>query len=105
GEVANIAIDYFAHTPGAVSDKRPEGRALKAALEALDDTDFGNIDLRDAAGQIVLSVIGAVSANPDVAGGGEKQQVLVKSVASALAASAAKHLGPGTPTEARLAAA
>ena len=105
GEVANIAIDYFVQTPGAVSEKRPEGRALRAVLEALDDTDFATADLRDASGQIVLAVIGAVAENPDLAGGGEKQQILVRGVTSALATSAAKHLGPGTPTDARLAAA
>jgi hypothetical protein len=102
GEVVNIAVDYFADMPGAVSEKRPEGKALKSALEALSETDFGTADLGDAAGQIVLAVVGAVSKNPEVVGGGDKERILVKSVASALATSAADHLGPNVPTEARL---
>lgn len=101
GEVVNVAIDYFAHTPGAVSTKRPEGRALLAVLEVLDTQDFQGRDISDAAGQIVQAVMGAVAANPDLVSGGEREQLLVKSAAGALAKSAADHIAADLPSAQR----
>lgn len=101
GEVFNIAVDYFASTPGAVSRDRPEGRALLAVLETLDDHDFQGKNLSDWGGQIVLAVIGAVSVNPDLVSGGEREQLLVKSAAGALARSAAEHIAADLPSKER----
>ena len=40
GTLINIAIDYFRTTPGAVSKRSPQGRALHSFLDALDTKDF-----------------------------------------------------------------
>ncbi|MGE5842841.1 MAG: hypothetical protein ACM335_11210, partial [Deltaproteobacteria bacterium] len=32
GTLVNAAVDYFAHAPGEISERRPAGRALKAFL-------------------------------------------------------------------------
>lgn len=101
GEVVNVAVDYFAHMPGAVSVARPEGRALLAVLETLDHQDFAGSNLSDAAGQIVLAVMGAVAANPDLVSGGEREQLLVKSTAGALARSAQDHIADDLPAAER----
>jgi hypothetical protein len=102
GEVVNLAVDYFAHTPGAVSSKRPEGKALMAVLEALDDDDFKTADFRDVAGQIVLATVGAVSQNPGLFGGGARQTLLVQSVATALAKTVKERLDKDVPNSERL---
>lgn len=41
GTLVNIAVDYFVHTPGAISDKRPSDRVLHKAHYGFYDHDGG----------------------------------------------------------------
>ena len=105
GTVINIAIDYYANTPGAVSEKSPEGRLLLAFLQALDreDVDFANTPVRELAGDLLLGVLSGISSQPEVFGGGEFEQLFIKNVATSLSVSAGKFLETATATERRTA--
>jgi hypothetical protein len=99
GTLINIAVDYFADTPGAVSPKRPAGRALLAFLQAIEKVDFATVPLTEIVPDLMVAMLDAVADNPALAGGGEKEQQLVKSVASSMAQSAKKYLADATTEE------
>ncbi len=103
GTLVNLAVDYFANTPGAVSEKSPEGRALLAFLRAIDDQDFANSPVTEVAGDLMIAVLDSVVETPELFGGGEKEQLLVENVARTMATSAKNHL-EGAPTTERWAA-
>lgn len=64
GTLINLAVDYFAHTPGAVSPQRPGGRALLAFLTASDAVNFANTPVVDVAGELMVAVLDAVPPPP-----------------------------------------
>lgn len=99
GSLVNLAVDYFAHMPGAVSEKTPEGRALLAFLRAIDQTDFANTPVTDMAGDLMIAVLDSVTETPELFGGGEKEQLLVEHVSKTMAASVKKHLANAPTTE------
>jgi hypothetical protein len=99
GTIVNLAVDYFAQTPGAVSEKRPEGRALLAFLRAIDDADFATTAVEDVAGHLLIGVLDAVSGTPELARGGENEQLLIQSVTRTLAVSARDQLANAPTTE------
>lgn len=101
GTLVNVAIDYFVETPGAVSTNRPHGRALKALLDGLDQTDFAAVPPRELATGLTVALLDAVSANPDVLGGGDNEQTLITNVTRSLAESATAFLEESTSTERR----
>ncbi len=92
GTLVNIAVDYFVHTPEAISEKRPTGRALKAFLEAIDMVDFAEAPPSDIAGDLMISVIESVSAHPDLIGNTETERKLVQNVTVTLSKAAKTHL-------------
>ena len=92
GTLVNIAIDYFLTQPGALSDKRPEGRALRSFLEVLDTKDFATVELKTIAPDLMVAVVDSVAANPDLFGGGANEQALLKGITGSLAASAKEKL-------------
>jgi hypothetical protein len=99
GTIVNLAVDYFAQTPGAVSEKRPEGRALLAFLRAIDDADFATTAVEDVAGQLLIGVLDAVSGTPELVRGGENEQLLIQCVTRTLAVSARDQLASAPTTE------
>lgn len=98
GTLVNLAVDYFATTPGAVSPERPAGRALLAFLRAIDSTDFARTPVTDLAGSLMLAMLDAVAETPELAGGGEKEQALITSVSRTLADSVKENLAADAPT-------
>jgi hypothetical protein len=101
GTLVNIAVDYFAHTPGLISSNRPEGRALLAFLETIDDVDFGSTPLPDIAGNLLVGVLDGINANPELISGGAREQDLIKNVTRALTVSANQHLVNASAEEKR----
>jgi hypothetical protein len=101
GTLVNIAIDYFVHTPGVVSEERSEGRALKAFFEALDQTDFAKVPPKEIATGLMVAVLDTVSLHPDVLSGGENEQKLIMNVSMSLAESAKGFLEDATDKERR----
>lgn len=97
GTLIEIAVDYFAYMPGAVSQSRPEGRALLAFLRAIDDVDFVNAPNAGAVvGSIMVGVLNTVGTTPGLLVIGKKEQMLVAGMSTALARAATRHLGAGT---------
>ena len=101
GTLVNIAVDYFAHTPGLISGNRPEGRALMVFLETIDDVDFAAAPLSDTIGQILVGVLDGVNAVPEMISGGAREQDLIKNVTRALTESANQHLADASTAEKR----
>lgn len=100
GTLVNIAVDYFAHTPEAISDKRPAGRALKTFLQAIDALDFAEAPPAEIAGDLLIAVVDSVGAHPDLLGNTETERKLVQNIAITLTNSAKTHL-ENVPTEVR----
>ena len=101
GTLVNIAVDYFAHTPGLISSNRPEGRALLVFLETIDDVDFAAAPLPDIVGNILVGVLDGVNAVPEIISGGAREQDLIKNVTRALTVSANQHLADASTEEKR----
>jgi hypothetical protein len=99
GTLINLAVDYFAKVPGALSDKRPEGRALKSFFEAIDVVDFADSPVEDIAGDVMIAVLESVSSSPDLLAVGSKEQELVRNVAQTMAEAATIHLVSAPQTE------
>lgn len=99
GTIVNVAVDYFAQTPGAVSEKRPAGRALLAFLRGIDDVDFATTAVEDVAGHLLVGVLDSVASTPQLLAGGENEQLLVQSVTRTLAAASKQHLEHAPTTE------
>jgi hypothetical protein len=100
GTLVNIAVDYFVHTPEAISEKRPAGRALKAFLEAMDTIDFASAPPSDVAGDLLISMVESVGSHPDLIGNTETERKLIHNIASTLSKAATEHL-ENVPTEVR----
>jgi hypothetical protein len=96
GTLVEIAVDYFATMPGAVSRTSPQGKALFAFLTAINGVDFANSSVKTIAGNLMVGVLDAVGSTPSLLAGGEKEQLLVKNVTTELAAAAKRHLVEGT---------
>lgn len=88
GTLVNVAVDYFATSPGAVSERHPQGRALKAFLGAIDDTDFSSATLKEVAGDVLTGVLDAA---PTLARG-PKESLLLSGVSASMAAAATDFL-------------
>ncbi len=101
GTLVNIAVDYFAYTPGLISTNRPEGRALLVFLETIDDVDFAATPLADIAGNLLVGVLDGVNAVPEIISGGAREQDLIKNVTRALTLSANQHLANASTEEKR----
>ena len=104
GTLVNVAVDYFAHTPGLISSNRPEGRALMAFLETIDDVDFAATPITDLAGTLLVGVLDGVNSVPEIVSGGAREQELVKNITHAMAVSANNHLAAASEDEKRDAA-
>lgn len=100
GTLVNIGIDYFLQKPGALSEESVEGRTLKSFLTSLDKTDFANTAVAEIAPSLMIAVMESVSANPDLIGGGEKEQELVKNITDTMLQST-KDLLANAPSEER----
>lgn len=92
GTLVNIAVDYFVQTPGAISEKRPSGRALKSFLEAIDELDFAEVPPAEIAGDLMIAIVDGVAAHPELIGNSETEQKFVRNIAQTLASSARTYL-------------
>lgn len=94
GTLVNVAVDYFIGNPDAISDDRPQGRALKAFLTSIQGSgiDFSKAAPRTLVPQLMRALFDTVSANPDLLVGGPKGQALVSDVTTHLTQSLAPKL-------------
>ncbi len=99
GTIVNIAVDYFLDTPGAISEARPQGRALRSFLEAVDDVDFATVETREIVPCVLIAVLDGVTENPDLFSNGANEQAFIKNIATSMSTSAARHLKNAPVTE------
>ena len=92
GTLVNVAVDYFAYNPDAISDKHPQGRALRHFLEAIGEIDFSNKEIGDVIGDVMMAVIDGISCTPELISNTRIGKVLVENIATSLSRSAEKHL-------------
>ena len=92
GTLLNVAVDYFASQPGAVSTTHPLGRALHGALAGLDKVDFTTVELRQLPGTLLVGILETVSKTPSLLVGGAKERNLVEGIARTLAERARERL-------------
>lgn len=101
GTLVNVAVDYFIGTPGAVNEERPEGRALKVFLEAIDDRDFSTESLPTIAPGLLVALLDSVSAHPDLIAGGPRERDFVGKVTKSLSVSLLATMRDRTEAEQR----
>lgn len=99
GTIVNIAVDYFFDTPGAISETSPQGRALRSFLEAVDDVDFAAVETREVVPSVLVAVLDGVAENADLFTDGANEKAFIKSIATSMSESAAKHLEKAPTTE------
>ena len=92
GTLVNISIDYFLQTPGAISGNKPEGRALRAFLEAIDNKDFADTPVEYLAGSLLTAIVEAVKLEPRLIGNNETTEKLVRNITASLSTSASIYL-------------
>ncbi len=92
GALIEVAVDYFAQVPGAISAKRPEGRALLAFLREIDRIKFAEMPAPSVAGNLLVAVLDSVSANPGLISGGQNEKLFIQNTTRAMAAAANEHL-------------
>jgi hypothetical protein len=85
GTLIDVAVDFFANTPGVVSLNRPEGRLLLAFLKAADSVEFASTPAKELAPQLLVGVFRAVAITPELLVGGQKEQLLLGGISTSLA--------------------
>lgn len=99
GTIVEIVVDYFANTPGAVSQRRPAGRLLLAFLRTIDDIDLSEAPPKQIVGDILVGILDGVTANPDLFGGGGLEQEFVAHLTASLAGSARRLIATNAPSQ------
>ena len=85
GTLLDVAVDYFAGTPGAVSQNRPEGRILLAFLKGADTVEFASTPARELAPRLMVGVLRAAGSSPELFAGGQREQLMITGLSTALA--------------------
>lgn len=95
GTLIDTAVFWFAGKPGAISEKHPEGRALKAFLTGIQSVSFATVPAGEIFPRLMIGVLQAVEAEPRLLAGGQKEEALVRNVSRALAEAATLRLSGG----------
>jgi hypothetical protein len=87
GTVIDVAVDWFAKDPGAISTSRPEGRALKSFLDAIvaANIDFAHAPTASLAAGVMVALLDTVAAQPRLVAGGKQEEALVTAATTAMA--------------------
>ncbi len=99
GTIVNVAVEYFLDTPGAISEARPQGRALRSFLRAVDDVDFATVETGEIVPSVLVAVLDGVTENPDLFSNGANEQAFIMNIATSMSTSAVKHLENTATTE------
>jgi hypothetical protein len=85
GTLVDVAVLWFANDPGAISTSRPEGKALKAFLTAMQDVDFAHAKTTQIVTDTMVAVLDTVAAYPGVITNGERESLLIKATTTSIA--------------------
>jgi hypothetical protein len=101
GTLVNVAVDYFANVPGALSEHRPQGRALREYLMVIDNVDFAGTPVQTLAGELMVALLDGVVQTPELAVIGDKEAGFVREVAAGLSSSLKSAMVGSTSLERR----
>lgn len=94
GTLIEIAVDYHLQVPGAVNTASPNGKLVKAFLEAIDEVQFAEGSQHMLGTRLVdalfVSVLETLRDHPELAADSERGRLLVKTVAGDLTGKAQK---------------
>jgi hypothetical protein len=85
GTLIDVAVFWFANEPGAVATNRPEGKALRAFLQSLENVDFAHTTVATIATDLMVAVLDTVASQPKLIVGGKREEALVTAVTTAMA--------------------
>ena len=80
GTLVNIAVDYFAGMPGALSTHTPGGKALRGFLEAFEHIDFATDGRDQILEGLFVATLEAVRDHPELLSEDERARTLVQVV-------------------------
>jgi len=86
GTLAEIAIDYFLHVPGALREDSKYGRTVKAFLTGLDDFNFQESRWDQIAITLFTTAVDTVADDPDLLSEDEEDEKLIKEIVAGVAA-------------------
>lgn len=84
GTFVNIAVDYFAEFPDAISTSSSRGEALRAFLESVDGLDFSEDAPREVIEQLFVATVETLRDHPDLLDQADKSGLLLKGVFESL---------------------
>jgi len=89
GTLIEIAVDYELEVPGVVNTATPQGKLVKAFLEAIEQINFAEGTKATISARLVdslfVSVLDTLRDHPEIAADGERGQLLVRTVSLDLA--------------------
>ena len=85
GTLVDVAVLWFANDPGAISTSRPEGKALKAFLQALQTVDFAHASTTTIITDTMVAVLDTVAAQPGLITSGKRETALITAATTSLA--------------------
>ncbi len=92
GAFIEIGVDYFVNVPGALHKGSRQGRAVLGFLEAMDEINFSETQLRDLPERLFVATLETISDHGELLSGDPKVQQLVKVVSTSLSADVAGHI-------------
>jgi hypothetical protein len=81
GTLVNVAVDYFAGMPGAVSTNAPGGEALRRFLQAFEQIDFAADGRAQILEGLFVATLQTVRDHPELLAGDARARTLVHAVA------------------------
>ena len=96
GTLVNIAVDYFAEVPGALSTNTPGGKALRSFLQAFEHIDFATDGRAQILEGLFVATLEILRDHPELLSEDERARTLVREVAKGIYADAKELLSvPG----------
>lgn len=84
GTIFEIAVDYFAHVPGALNKNSAHGKALHTLLQAIDSVEFSTVPLGDLPVKFFTAAMETISENPGLITSDGNSQELIRITSKAL---------------------
>ncbi len=81
GTLVNIAVDYFAGVPGALSTNTPGGKALRSFLQAFEHIDFATDGRAQILEGLFVATLETLRDHPELLSEDERARTLVREVA------------------------
>ncbi len=92
GAFIEIGVDYFVNVPGALNKDSRQGRAVLGFLEAMEEINFSEAQLRDLPERLFVATLETIAEHGELLSGDPKVQQLVKVVSASLSADVAAHI-------------